>query len=416
MKKIGVVGVGYVGLTQAVGIAQLGHLVIAYDIDQAKIEKLQKGTSPFFEPGLEEALSEVQKKGLISFTSDASSLVNVDYIFMCLPTPQDEDGSADLTYLLEAVGQVRNNLKPNSYLIIKSTVPVNSWRQVEQKVNRDDVAIISNPEFLREGSALFDFHNPDRIVIGANNKNKAQQIAELYSDLNTEFVLTDNTSAELIKYAANSFLAIKLSFVNDISALSENLNANSAEILKGVGLDNRIGNKFLTPGPGWGGSCFPKDVRALLSIADKENFMIPLLKAAIDSNENAQKRIIYRIEDFFSGPLEFVNIAALGLAFKAETDDTRNSPAVRIIQELQQMGFNVRAYDPLVKKYPGIQTCSSLKEVLTDSDLTLVLTEWSEFKNLRPEQFEKIIRRKVIFDTRQILNRAEWITHNYQFL
>ena len=253
MNNVGIVGVGYVGLTQAVGMAQLGHKVVAYDIDKEKIATLKKGKSPFFEPGLEEALSEVIAKGLVSFSNQGVDLANSEFIFLCLPTPQDEDGSADTSYLIAAVEELTPVVQVGSYLIVKSTVPVKSWESLSTTVNRKDVFIVSNPEFLREGNALFDFHHPDRIVIGAQIHGSAKKVAELYEDLTTEFVLTDNTSAELIKYAANSFLAMKLSFVNDISALCETLDANSPEVLFGVGLDNRIGNKFLTPGPGWGG-------------------------------------------------------------------------------------------------------------------------------------------------------------------
>jgi UDPglucose 6-dehydrogenase len=406
MKKVGVVGVGYVGLTQAVGMAQLGHSVIAYDIDVEKITKLNNSNSPFFEPGLEEALIEAQSKNLISFTNDAETLIDAEYIFLCLPTPQDEDGSADLNYLLEAVNEIKDILKPNTYLIIKSTVPVNSWKQVEQIVEREDVFLISNPEFLREGSALFDFHNPDRIVIGATTKEQSQIVAEMYSNLSTEFVLTDNTSAELTKYAANSFLAIKLSFVNDIAALCENLNANSGEVLKGVGLDNRIGNKFLTPGPGWGGSCFPKDVNALARVADREKIMMPLLSAAIESNVNAQNRVIQKIVDKL-GDLNGIRIGVLGLAFKANTDDTRNSPAIEIIRKLQALGAVISAYDPAVKAFEGFEVKNDASEVFIDADLLLVLTEWAEFAQIELSSHIQNMRVVNILDTRNIFELDE---------
>jgi len=415
MKKVGVVGVGYVGLTQAVGMAQLGHSVIAYDIDQAKIEKLNKGNSPFFEPGLEEALVDAQSKNLISFSSDADNFINAEYIFLCLPTPQDEDGSADLTYLLEAVSNIRNVLKPNSYLIIKSTVPVNAWKQVEQIVKRDDVFVISNPEFLREGSALFDFHNPDRIVIGATNKELGQIVAELYENIPSTILLTDNTSAELIKYAANSFLAMKLSFVNDIAALSDNLNASSSDVLKGVGLDKRIGNKFLTPGPGWGGSCFPKDVRALVNIADKEKIMMPLLSAALKSNASAQDRVVDKVLKYFNQKTD-AKVAILGLAFKANTDDFRNSPAVKIANNLKEKGFEVRCYDPQIKKHATLATFESIHEVVNEADMLLILTEWDDFRQLDPKEISRNMQGRVILDTRHVLNRPTWELHKFRFL
>jgi UDPglucose 6-dehydrogenase len=303
MSNIGVVGVGYVGLTQAIGMASLGHQVVAYDIDKEKISKLLNNQSPFFEPGVEELLTDLSKSKNLIFTIDKNDLKDCDFIFLCLPTPQGEDGSADTSHLLQAVSEIAPTLKSGCFLIIKSTVPVGAWKSVKESLPNADFAIISNPEFLREGSALTDFKNPDRIVIGAETAADAKKVADLYKNIKTEFVLTDNTSAELVKYAANSFLAMKLSFVNDIAALSENLDANSKDVLHGIGLDHRIGNKFLTPGPGWGGSCFPKDVRALASIADKEKIMMPLLSAAIKSNENAQDRIVARVTQFFGQDL-----------------------------------------------------------------------------------------------------------------
>ena len=416
MNNVGIVGVGYVGLTQAVGMAQLGHKVVAYDIDKEKIATLKKGKSPFFEPGLEEALSEVIAKGLVSFSNQVADLANSEFIFLCLPTPQDEDGSADTSYLIAAVEELTPVVQVGSYLIVKSTVPVKSWESLSTTVNRKDDFIVSNPEFLREGNALFDFHHPDRIVIGAQSHSSAKKVAELYEDLTTEFVLTDNTSAELIKYAANSFLAMKLSFVNDISALCETLDANSPEVLFGVGLDNRIGNKFLTPGPGWGGSCFPKDVRALANIADKEKIMMPLLTAAIESNENAQDRVVAKILKNFDNNLNGIKIAALGLAFKANTDDVRNSPAIGIIYKLQRMGANIIAYDPAVKKSYDIELSDSVKDLIYISDLILVLTEWSEFKNIDPIPSSEIKDPKYIYDTRGFLDLKQWKSQGYKII
>jgi UDPglucose 6-dehydrogenase len=415
MKKVGVVGVGYVGLTQAVGMAQLGHSVVAYDIDEDKINKLKESNSPFFEPGLEEALSENLTQKKISFSSQIECLKNVDFIFLCLPTPQDEDGSADTSHLISAVMTISAILKPETYLIIKSTVPLNSWKQVQLLVQNKNMFVVSNPEFLREGSALKDFHEPDRIVIGAESDKIAYAVSELYSSVKTEFVITNNTSAELIKYAANSFLAMKLSFVNDIAALCENLFANTSDVLHGVGLDRRIGNQFLTPGPGWGGSCFPKDVRALASIADKEKIMMPLLGAAIASNENAHQRVVQKIINKF-GDLNGLKIGALGLSFKANTDDTRNSPAIEIIKKLQILGADVLAYDPAVRNVPGISTASNAHEVLQYGNLTLLLTEWDMFKEISPRDLKEVNKMHYIIDSRNILNKEAWIEKGFQFM
>ena len=407
MKNVGIVGVGYVGLTQAVGMAQLGHKVVAYDIDKEKIATLKKGKSPFFEPGLEEALSEVIAKSLVSFSTQVADLANSEFIFLCLPTPQDEDGSADTSYLIAAAEELTPVVQVGTYLIVKSTVPVKSWESLSTTINRKDVFIISNPEFLREGNALFDFHHPDRIVIGAQIHGSAKKVAELYEDLTTEFVLTDNTSAELIKYAANSFLAMKLSFVNDISALCETLDANSNEVLFGVGLDNRIGNKFLTPGPGWGGSCFPKDVRALANIADKEKIMMPLLTAAIESNENAQDRVVEKILKNFDNNLKGIKIAALGLAFKANTDDIRNSPAIAIINKLQRLGASIEAFDPAVKSVIGVKTKPQVMDIFNDSDLLIILTEWPDFSKIDLKNGTKKMRSAFLLDTRNIFDKDQ---------
>jgi UDPglucose 6-dehydrogenase len=416
MSNIGVVGVGYVGLTQAIGMASLGHQIVAYDIDDEKISKLSNNQTPFFEPGVEDLLIDLSKSKKLMFTIDKNELKNCDFIFLCLPTPQGEDGSADTSHLLQAVREIAPILKNGCFLIIKSTVPVGAWKNVKDALPSADVVVISNPEFLREGSAVKDFNNPDRIVIGAETSDDANKVADLYQNIKTEFVLTDNTSAELVKYAANSFLAMKLSFVNDIAALSSNLDANSKDVLHGIGLDRRIGDKFLTPGPGWGGSCFPKDVRALVKIADMEKVMMPLLSAAIKSNENAQDRVVARITQFFGQDLSKIKIAALGLAFKANTDDVRNSPAIDIILKLQQLGAEVVAYDPAAKSTPNIIQVATILESVKNADLLILLTEWDEFKHLQPLDIGSVVARKNILDTRSVLSRSIWIEKGFNFL
>jgi UDPglucose 6-dehydrogenase len=416
MSKVAVVGVGYVGLTQALGMCKLGHEVVAYDIDEQKIQKLSRGISTFFEPGLDELLSSLSSKNKIVFTTDKSKLQDKDFVFLCLPTPQGEDGSADTSHLLKAFSDVSSLLPKNCHVIIKSTVPVGSWKAIKKSTNRNDLFIVSNPEFLREGNALIDFEKPDRIVIGAETKNSCGLVASLYKDIDTEFLLTDNTSAELIKYAANSFLAMKLSFVNDIAALSENLEANSKDVLHGVGLDNRIGNKFLTPGPGWGGSCFPKDVRALANIADKEKIMMPLLTAAIESNENAQDRVVSKVLQFFNQNLKDKKIAILGLSFKANTDDVRNSPAVEIVRKLQKIDAKISAYDPAVKEIAEIFQTKTIDEAIEAADLLLILTEWPEFSEIHQDFLISKMKNPVILDTRKILDQSKFTSNKIIFI
>ncbi len=416
MSNIGVVGVGYVGLTQAIGMASLGHQVVAYDIDNEKISKLLNNQSPFFEPGVEDLLINLSKSKKLMFTIDKNELKNCDFIFLCLPTPQGEDGSADTSHLLGAVIEIAPILKSGCFLIIKSTVPVGAWKSVKDALPSAGFVVISNPEFLREGSAVKDFNKPDRIVIGAETAADAKKVADLYQKIKTEFVLTDNTSAELVKYAANSFLAMKLSFVNDIAALSDNLDANSKDVLRGIGLDHRIGNKFLTPGPGWGGSCFPKDVRALVNIADKGKVMMPLLSAAIKSNENAQDRIVARVTQFFGQDLSKVKIAALGLAFKANTDDIRNSPAIEIILKLQHLGAEVVAYDPQANSTPEITQVETIVDAAENADLLILLTEWLEFSQMDLGEIASKMKHAHILDTRGLIDKSKVNASKIKFI
>lgn len=269
MSKIAVIGTGYVGLTTSIGLASLGHTVVGYDIDASKVDMLNESKLPIHEPGLDEILNQVRKSGHLVATSDLSAAVSdAEFIFTCVPTPQDEDGSADVSYVISASLAMKDLLQTGAILITKSTVPVGSAQMVEAAIDRSDVHVASNPEFLREGAAVYDFENPDRIVVGARTPEVAQKVMDLYSKVDCPKVITSQPAAELIKYASNSFLAIKLSFVNDVAALSELAGANPRDVMHGMGLDTRIGNRFLEPGPGWGGSCFPKDTKALVSIAE----------------------------------------------------------------------------------------------------------------------------------------------------
>lgn len=415
MATVGVVGVGYVGLTQALGMSQLGHSVIAYDQDLEKINGLQRGNSPFFEPGLESALKESIFKKKIFFTNDVKLFAETDFIFLCLPTPEGHLGSADTSYLFKAINDISNFLRPNTFLIIKSTVPLGTATKIKGEIKRDDLPVISNPEFLREGSAFFDFHNPDRIVIGAESIKWSQMVSELYKGISTEFVLTDNDSAELIKYGSNAFLAIKLSYVNDLAGLCDRVGANAQDVLYAIGLDKRIGDKFLTPGPGWGGSCFPKDTQALIYISNQESFSMPLLKAAVQSNRNTQARLVEKIKNIFPR-LDEISVAVLGLSFKANTDDTRNSPAIDIVNTLIGLGVNAKCYDPAVDEHNDLNIYKNLLEVFVDANLILVLTEWSEFKLINPFKISKIVKEKKVLDARGILPKDRWKKYGFEFL
>jgi UDPglucose 6-dehydrogenase len=403
LSKIAVIGTGYVGLTTSIGLASLGHQVIGYDLDPAKVEMLQAGKLPIHEPGLGEILTAGIKSGNLQITSVLSEAVSeADFVFTCVPTPQDEDGSADLSYVISASAAMKDFLKPGAVVVTKSTVPVGSAQVVEDAIGRSDVEVASNPEFLREGAAVHDFNHPDRIVVGARSNEVAQKVMDLYSKIDCPKILTSQATAELIKYASNSFLAIKLSYVNDIAALCEAVGADSHEVLHGMGLDTRIGNRFLEPGPGWGGSCFPKDAKALESIATSYGVEMPLITSAIASNESAHKRVADRVAEALGGSLSGKIIAVLGLTFKANTDDTRESPAIAVIEHLVQGGANVVAYDPMVTKYElnGLS--------LADSAVAAASTEWPEFRTVDSAGILKAMTGNIVVDTRRVLDQAKW--------
>lgn len=418
MAKIAIIGTGYVGLASAVGFAHLGHDVVGIDIDKSKVEKLTSGKSPIFEKDVEIYLAQSLAKNKIIFSSDYSDMKDCDFVFMCLPTPQNDDGSADINYILDSAKTLTNQLKENATLVIKSTVPVNTWKKVTEILNRTDVSIISNPEFLREGTALEDFFNPDRIVVGGLSEEKAHLVADLYKSKDAVIVFTDNTSAEIIKYASNSFLAIKLSFVNEIAAYAESTDANALEVLNAMGLDKRIGKDFLKPGPGWGGMCFPKDVSALKESAREKNVPIPLLDAALESNLKAHARIVSKVKKALGGSLKGKNISVWGLAFKANTDDIRFSPAISVIELLISEGAQIKAFDPVVKqvKELAIEVKSEIIQSVENADAIVVLTEWQEFKLVEPKLIDKLVKQKIVVDARNLLDKEKWINSGFMFI
>jgi UDPglucose 6-dehydrogenase len=411
LSKIAVIGTGYVGLTTSIGLASLGHQVVGYDVDPAKVQMLQAGQLPIHEPGLGEILTAGIESGNLQITSVLSEAVSeADFVFTCVPTPQDEDGSADLSYVISASAAMKEFLKPGAVVVTKSTVPVGSARVVEDAIGRSDVEVASNPEFLREGAAVHDFNHPDRIVVGARSTEVAQKVMDLYSKIDCPKILASQATAELIKYASNSFLAIKLSYVNDIAALCEAVGADSHEVLHGMGLDTRIGNRFLEPGPGWGGSCFPKDAKALESIASNFGVGLPLITSAIASNEAAHKRVADRVTDALGGSLSGKTIAVLGLTFKANTDDTRESPAIAVIEHLVQGGAKVVAYDPMVTKYElaGLSLADSAVAAASGADALVVLTEWPVFRTVDSAEILQAMTGNVVVDTRRVLDQAKW--------
>ena len=403
-------GAGYVGLTTASCLAQLGHTVVGIDVDAIKVDRLNSGIIPIVEEGLESITQQMlEAKRLVFQHGYSDSIKAAEFIFLCVPTPQDEDGSADLTYIREAATSLMPYLASNSVIVNKSTVPVGSTLVVEEIVRRDDIFVVSNPEFLREGSAVHDFLHPDRIVVGSSNKKAAQRVADLYQSLNAQVIICDPASAETIKYAANAFLATKLSFANAIAALCEHVGANIDDVMEGIGQDKRIGNQFLKPGPGWGGSCFPKDTRALVKIAESAGYDFELLRGVIDFNEIQFDRIVDKVRKTVGGSLTGKNIAVLGLTFKAHTNDLRDSPALRIVENLQLQGASINAYDPTVTNpLSRMNICTTAIEACNMADAILIATEWPEFASLNPSEIGDVVRSKNMIDARNILDADLW--------
>ena len=418
MAKIAIIGTGYVGLASAVGFAHLGHDVVGIDIDKEKITKLSRGKSPIYEKDMEVFLKKSLKKKKIKFSTDYSKVGSSKFVFLCLPTPQLEDGAADISFILESSKMLSRHLKKSSTVVIKSTVPVNTWKLVKEKIDRDDVAIVSNPEFLREGTALQDFFKPDRIVVGSTDEVKAKEVSSLYKAKKAKIVFTDNTSAEIIKYASNSFLAIKLSFANEIAAYAESTDANALEVLNAMGLDKRIGKDFLKPGPGWGGMCFPKDVSALKESAREKNVPIPLLDAALESNLKAHARIVEKCKKALGGTLKDKKISVWGLSFKANTDDTRFSPAISVIERLILEGAQISSFDPIVKSVENLsmKVNADIKQNVTGADAIVLLTEWQEFKEIDPKEISDLVTQKIIIDSRNLLNKNKWEKAGFTFI
>ncbi len=411
MKSVAIVGAGYVGLTTGICLAHLGNQVAFLESDGTKMDMLQRGILPIFEPDLLDLYTRCTESGRITVTDEpAKAIRDAKFTFLCVPTPQDEDGSADLSYITDAVHSIRELLPSESFLVTKSTVPVGSSHLVSELVDRPDITILSSPEFLREGSAVRDFMHPDRIVVGTPTEDAADEYLLLFADLPGERVVTDRSSAELIKYVSNCLLATRLSLVNDVAAFCEEIGANMRDVIRGVGLDARIGKHFLDPGPGWGGSCLPKDLPALRVAAEKVGVVMPILTAAIDSNERAHKRVVDRVEKELGGSLVGRRIGLMGLAFKANTNDSRNSPAIAVAKRFISRGATVAAYDPVtaVPSDLRIEMFSSASAAAAHADAIVFLTEWHQFSILDPYEILNEMKGNLVLDTRNIIEHAEW--------
>ena len=413
--NITVVGTGYVGLVTGTCFAETGNTVVCVDIDKKKIEKLASGKITIYEPGLEQLFERNLKQGRLFFSTNlAEGIKEAKIIFLALPTPPGEDGSADLKYILGVAEELGPLLKDYTVIVDKSTVPVGTADKVRSKIGlKSKVAfdVVSNPEFLREGVAVEDFMKPERVVIGTNSERARKVMETLYSPFvrqGNPLVFMDERSAELTKYAANSFLATKISFMNEIANLCELVGADVDSVRKGIGTDSRIGKRFLFPGIGYGGSCFPKDVQALEKSSSDANYDFKILKAVMDVNHDQKTRLIPRVKDYFKGDLKGKTIAMWGLAFKPHTDDIREAPALYNIEELLKAGAIIKAHDPEsmenVKEILGskIQYCQTPYEAAENADAIFIATEWPEFRTPDFEKLSTILKTKVIFDGRNL--------------
>ena len=423
--KIAVVGTGYVGLVTGTCFAEMGVDVSCIDIDENKIEKLKKGEIPIYEPGLEEMVKRNVEVGRLHFTTSLTNVLpEVDVVFSAVGTPPDEDGSADLRYVIEVAREFGRNIDGYKLLVTKSTVPVGTAAKVrkvieeELKIRGADIPfdVASNPEFLKEGAAIKDFMSPDRVVVGTDNEKARKVMARLYKPFMLQgerMIFTDIPSAEMIKYAANSMLATRISFMNDIANLCEIVGADVNLVRKGIGSDTRIGKKFLYAGIGYGGSCFPKDVKALIHTAAENGYDLKVLKAVEEVNNNQKLILFNKMSKYFNGDLKGKTIALWGLSFKPMTDDMREAPSLVIIDALLNAGAKVKVFDPVAmdecRRRIGdeITYCRDMYDAATDADAVMLLTEWNQFRLPSLNVLKKIMKGKAIFDGRNIYEKDD---------
>ncbi|WP_235038643.1 UDP-glucose dehydrogenase family protein [Kibdelosporangium aridum] len=403
-RKIAVVGTGYVGLTTGACLAALGHHVVCADIDANKVDRLGRGHVDILEPGLDELVNRGLTAGNLEFVVGATNAVSpeTEVLFLCVPTPMGADGSADLRAVESVLAEVGDMLPSGCAVATKSTVPVGTADRLRHMVN---VPIVANPEFLREGSAVDDFLHPDRIVVGSADREAAQRVGDLYAALQAPTLVLDAASAEMVKYAANCFLAVKLSYVNAIAQLCDRVGADVREVTEGMGLDPRIGRSFLKPGPGWGGSCLPKDTNALLHVAEQAGLDFALLRSAIEQNVRQQEDVIDRIRQACDGTVRGARIGLLGLAFKAGTNDLRDSPAIGIANALVAEGAEITAHDPAITgELPGMRLVDDPYEAVKGAIAVVVLTEWPEFRTLDWTKVAELMDGFTVVDTRDLLD------------
>ncbi len=427
--RITMIGSGYVGLVSGVCFADFGHDVICVDKDKSKIDALEKGVMPIYEPGLDQIVAENVKSGRLTFSTDvAGSVKDADVVFIAVGTPSRRgDGHADLSYVYAAAKEIAEHCTGFTVVVTKSTVPVGTGDEVERIVkqaNPDaDIAVVSNPEFLREGAAIEDFKRPDRIVIGLDDDRARGVMTEVYRPLylnQAPLLFTARRTSELIKYAANGFLAMKITFINEIADLCEKVGANVQDVSRGIGLDGRIGAKFLHAGPGYGGSCFPKDTLALAKTAQDHESPVRLIETTISINDNRKRAMGRKVISALEGDVRGKKIAVLGLTFKPNTDDMRDSPAIAVIQTLQDGGATVAAYDPegmenAKKLIEGIEYVAGPYEAIADADAIVIVTEWNQFRALDLPRAKGMMKSPILVDLRNIYRPAEVAKHGFAY-
>ena len=426
--NIAVIGTGYVGLVSGTCFAEKGNNVICVDIDEKKVTQLKAGQIPIYEPGLETIFTKNIEAGRLSFTTNlAEGIQNAEIIFLALPTPSDEDGSADLSYVSKCAEAISPLITDYKIIVNKSTVPVGTAEMVSNILSEKATApfdVVSNPEFLREGSALKDFMNPDRVVIGSSSQRAIEKMSALYAPFiqdENQIVIGDEKSAEMSKYAANAYLSARLTFMNEIATLCEKVGANVDFIRESMGMDDRIGSKFLFPGIGFGGSCFPKDIRALVKTAKDNDYNFKILNSVIEVNESQKVVIVQRVKNYFKGNLKEKRITIWGLAFKPNTDDVRQASSLKIISRLLDEKAIVSVFDPVaignVKKIFGdkIIYSENSEQAIKDADALIIVTEWNEFRKFPLELLANTMKSKVVFDGRNIFKLEEMETAGFYY-
>jgi len=426
---IAMIGTGYVGLVSGACFADFGHIVTCVDKDEGKIAALRRGEIPIFEPGLDELVAANVKAGRLKFTTDVGpSVSEADAVFIAVGTPSRRgDGHADLSYVYAAAREIAASLKGFTVVVTKSTVPVGTGDEVERLIREAnpaaDVAVASNPEFLREGAAIRDFKFPDRIVVGTSDERARKVLAEIYRPLSLNqmpLMFTERRTAELIKYAANAFLATKITFINEIADLSEKVGANVQEVARGIGLDNRIGTKFLHPGPGFGGSCFPKDTRALVKTALDHDVQLRIVEAVLAVNDNRKRAMARKVSAAVGSSLRGKTVAVLGLTFKPDTDDMREAPSIPLVTGLLDMGARVRAHDPAGMEaarheLPDIEYCDDPYTCARGADAMVLVTEWAQYRALDLERLKQELAHPVVVDLRNVYRPDEMAAHGFVY-